>query len=103
MKICNGELGSWLRGTTIRPTLMAFQVIPKVDEARIYEVVDRAIEVVAASGLPYIVSPMETTIEGEPDELWEIIKKAQDACIEAGASRVMTHIKNGLCSGWFYN
>ena len=73
--------------------IMAFQVIPKVEEERIYEVVDRAIEVVANSGVPYEVGPMETTMEGEPDKLWEIIKEAQEACIRAGASRVMTHVK----------
>lgn len=73
--------------------IMAFQVIPKVEEDRIYAVVDRAIEVVALSGVPYEVGPMETTMEGEPDELWAIIKKAQEACVQAGASRVMTHVK----------
>lgn len=73
--------------------VMAFQVIPKVQEDRIYEVVDRAIEVVAKSGVPYEVGPMETTMEGEPDRLWEIIKQAQEACIQAGASRVMTNVK----------
>lgn len=73
--------------------IMALQVIPKVDESRIYEVVDEAIKVIAASGVPYEVGPMETTMEGEPDELWAIIKEAQDACIRAGASRVMSYVK----------
>lgn len=73
--------------------IMALQVIPKVGESRIYEVVDEAIKVIAASGVPYEVGPMETTMEGEPDQLWEIIKKAQEACIRAGATRVMSHIK----------
>lgn len=73
--------------------IMALQVIPKVEESRIYEVVDEAIKVIAASGVPYEVGPMETTMEGEPDELWAIIKEAQDACIRAGASRVMSYVK----------
>jgi len=73
--------------------IMAFQVIPKVEEERIFPVVDEAIKIVAASGLPYEVGPMETTLEGEPDEIWEVIKKAMDACVQAGASRVMTNIK----------
>ena len=73
--------------------IMALQVVPKVEESRIYEVVDEAIKVIAASGVPYEVGPMETTMEGEPDQLWEIIKEAQEACISAGASRVMAYIK----------
>lgn len=73
---------------------MAFQVIPGgIPDSRLYEVVDRAIEVVAESGVPYEVGVLETTMEGEPDLLWNIIRKAQEACIEAGASRVITNIK----------
>jgi len=72
---------------------MAFQVLPSVDDAKLYQVVDEAIAVVAASGVPYEVGPLETTMEGEPDQLWEIVKMAQEACIRAGASRVMTYIK----------
>ncbi len=73
--------------------IMAFQVIPKVEDAKIYPVVDEAIRVVQNSGLPYEVGPMETTLEGEPDEIWAVIKEAMDACIKAGASRVMTNVK----------
>ncbi len=72
---------------------MAFQVIPKVEESRIYEVVDEAIKVVQNSGLVYEVGPMETTLEGEPDQIWEVIKQAMEACVQAGASRVMTNVK----------
>lgn len=73
--------------------IMAFQVIPKVEEEKIYPVVDEAIKIVAQSGLPYEVGPMETTVEGEPDEIWSVIKAAMDACLQAGATRVMTNIK----------
>ncbi|UWG95803.1 thiamine-binding protein [Dehalobacter sp. DCM] len=72
---------------------MAFQVIPKVEESKIYPVVDEAIKVVQQSGLTYEVGPMETAIEGEPDEIWRVIKEAMEACIQAGASRVMTNVK----------
>ena len=73
--------------------IMSFQVIPFVEEDRIYPVVDEAIAVVAASGVPYEVGALETVMEGEPDQLWQIIRKAQDACIGAGAARVLTNIK----------
>ena len=73
---------------------VAFQVIPKVSESfHSYEVVDKAIEVVQNSGVKYEVGPMETTMEGPIDELFRIVKQAQNACIEHGASEVMTFIK----------
>lgn len=72
---------------------LAFQVLPKSKTIPTYELVDKAIEVVAASGVPYEVGAMETVMEGEMDELLEIVKKAQDACIAAGATEVMTHMK----------
>ncbi|MFZ3171640.1 MAG: MTH1187 family thiamine-binding protein [Carboxydocellales bacterium] len=72
---------------------VSFQVIPKVSNQDTYQVVDKAIEVVANSGVKYEVGPMETTMEGELDHLLEIVKAAQQACVEAGAERVMTIIK----------
>lgn len=72
---------------------VSFQVIPLVPEEDCYRVVDRAIEVVQHSGVKYEVGPMETTMEGELDELLEIVKKAQQTCIDAGAGRVITYIK----------
>jgi len=72
---------------------VSFQVLPQVSTGDLYAVVDKAIEVVQQSGVPYEVGPMETTMEGELDELLEIVKKAQQACVNAGASRVVTVIK----------
>ena len=45
------------------------------------------------SGLTYEVGPMETTIEGELDELMEIVKKAQYVCVKEGATRVISMVK----------
>ena len=45
------------------------------------------------SGLTYEVGPMETTIEGELDELLEIVKKAQYVCVQEGATRVISMVK----------
>ncbi|MFA7467101.1 MAG: thiamine-binding protein [Desulfotomaculaceae bacterium] len=78
---------------------VSFQVIPNVPGGDIYAVVDRAIEVVQRSGVKYEVGPMETTMEGELNELLEVVKKAQQACVEAGAVRVMTLIKIDYAPG----
>ena len=72
---------------------LSFQVIPKVPDDETYRVVDLAIDVVKQSGVKYEVGPMETTMEGELDQLLEIVKKAQQVCVDHGAERVMTIIK----------
>lgn len=72
---------------------VSFQVIPQVPGGEVYPVVDAAIEVVQRSGVKYEVGPMETTMEGELDELLEVVKRAQQACIDAGAVRVVTMVK----------
>ncbi|MGC5425843.1 thiamine-binding protein [Aeromonas veronii bv. sobria] len=73
--------------------MLAFQVIPRVKEGNNFEVVDKAIEVVKASGVPFQVSAMETTLKGELNQLLEIVKAAQQACYDAGAVEVITNIK----------
>lgn len=78
---------------------VSFQVIPAVPPREVYAVVDKAIEVVAASGVRYEVGPMETTMEGELDLLLDIVKRAQEACITAGAARVVTIIKIDYAPG----
>ena len=72
---------------------VSLQVLPSVPEAEVYPVVDRVIEMIAASGVQYEVGVMETTMEGELDTLLEIVKKAQYLCIEAGAGSVMSIVK----------
>ncbi|PRR73369.1 thiamine-binding protein [Clostridium thermopalmarium] len=72
---------------------VSIQVLPVVDEERIYPVVDKVIEYIDSCGVKYEVGPMETTMEGELDTLLEIVKKAQDICIEEGAARVISVVK----------
>lgn len=72
---------------------LSLQVLPRVPTEKVYAVVDQVIEMIQASGCPYVVGPMETTIEGDVEELLELVKKAQEICITAGASSVMSVIK----------
>ena len=49
---------------------VSIQVIPRVTgDQDIYDIVDEAIGVIQQSGVKYEVGPMETTMEGEYDEL----------------------------------
>ena len=77
----------------LKEVFLAFQVIPRVKEGNNFEVVDKAIEVVKNANVPYQVGAMETTMKGELDHLLEVVKRAQQACYDAGALEVITNIK----------
>ncbi len=72
---------------------VSLQVIPLVEQKDIYPIVDRVIDLIAASGIKYTVGPMETTMEGPLDELLDIVKKAQAICTTAGAERIISVVK----------
>jgi uncharacterized protein YqgV (UPF0045/DUF77 family) len=72
---------------------LAFQVIPRSNNMNNFELVDKAIEVVKQSGVPFQVGAMETTMKGTLNQLLEIVKAAQQACLDFGAIEVLTNIK----------
>ncbi|MCY6356076.1 thiamine-binding protein [Clostridium sp. ZS2-4] len=72
---------------------VSLQILPVVKEEKIYPVVDKVIEYIDSCGVKYEVGPMETTMEGDLDELMEIVKKAQDICVKEGAARVVSIVK----------
>lgn len=74
-------------------TNLSLQIIPIVEEQDIYPIVDKVIQMIDSKGLKYTVGPMETTIEGELDQLLEVVKEAQKLCVEAGAQRVISVVK----------
>jgi len=76
---------------------VSVQVLPLVED--VYPVVDRAIAVIAASGVKHEVGPMETVMEGPLDQLLEVAKAAHLACFDGGAQRVVTIIKIGDAVG----
>ena len=72
---------------------LSLQVIPIVPEKEIYQTVDKVIEFIKNSGLKYTVGPMETTIEGELDDLLNIVKEAQLLLAAAGVNRICSIVK----------
>lgn len=63
------------------------------DNKNTIEIVDKVIEIVKKSGVVYEVGPMETTMEGDLDTLFAIVRKAQDVAIKNGALQVFTNVK----------
>lgn len=72
---------------------VSLQIIPSVEEERLYEVVDKVIDYIESTGVKFEVGPMETTMEGNIDELLEIVKKSQEICLKEGAGRVISIVK----------
>ncbi len=72
---------------------VSLQVIPLADQQEVYPIVDRVIDLIAASGVKYTVGPMETTMEGDLKELLNIVRNAQAICTTAGAERVLSVVK----------
>ena len=72
---------------------IALQILPSSKTVHPYTIVDAAIEVIAASGIKYKVTPFETVMEGTYAQIMDIAEQAQKACYAAGADSLMTYIK----------
>lgn len=73
---------------------VAIQVLPRVaSDTDVIRVVDKVIEYIASTGLSYYVGPCETAIEGDYEELMEIVKNCQYIAIEEGANKVSAYVK----------
>ena len=73
---------------------VAIQVLPKVSsDSEVIRIVDEVIEYIKSTGLNYFVGPCETSIEGDYDELMEIIKECQKIAVRAGAKSVSAYVK----------
>ncbi|MEL6149474.1 MAG: MTH1187 family thiamine-binding protein [Chloroflexota bacterium] len=74
-----------------RTVTVSVQVLPLTDDP--YPVVDAAIAAIAATGIHYQVTPMETVLQGTYDACMAAVKAAHDACFEAGVQRAVTYVK----------
>lgn len=72
---------------------LGIQIVPKCKNQDTYSLVDRAIEVIAESGIEYEVTPFETVMEGPEDQLMAIAKKAQEAVLAAGAEEILVYYR----------
>ncbi|HEX7057720.1 MAG TPA: thiamine-binding protein [Bacilli bacterium] len=75
-------------------TLLSIQILPKTPHGEdVIPYVDKAIAVIDQSGVKYRVGPLETTMEGELDELLGIVKKMNEEMLASGSPSVMSQIK----------
>lgn len=77
---------------------VAIQVLPKVEsDEEVIRIVDAVIAYIKSTGLNYFVGPCETSIEGDYDELMEIVKECQKVAVKAGAKSVSAYVKINYC------
>lgn len=87
--------------------LLAFSVAPsgvpasgvRPDDASVHDAVAAAVKIVRESGLPNRTSSMFTEIEGEWDEVFDVVKRATEAVGKFG-SRVSLVIKADIRPGY---
>ncbi len=73
---------------------VAIQVLTEVStDDEVVKIVDEVIAYIKSTGLSSYVGPFETVIEGEYEELMEIVKKCQYIAIDAGCPSIMSYVK----------
>lgn len=73
---------------------VAIQVLPQVGtREEIRDAVDKVIKYIKSTGLNYVVGPFETTIEGEFEELMDMIKRCNEIAADEGSGKVLTYVK----------
>ncbi|MBP2242784.1 uncharacterized protein (TIGR00106 family) [Cytobacillus eiseniae] len=74
--------------------LISIQIIPKTKNGEdVIPYVDEAIRVIEEAGVKYEVHPLETTMEGELEDLLKIITKMNEKMIEKGSRNVISQVK----------
>ncbi|WP_088042917.1 thiamine-binding protein [Bacillus sp. EAC] len=75
-------------------TLISVQIIPKTKQIEeVIPAVDEAIKIINESGVKYQVQPLETTMEGDLNQLLMIVQKMNERMIEIGCHNVITQMK----------
>jgi len=94
--------GSAIRGADIDgtdmglvPSALAIQCLPMGigEKEKIYAIVDRVIQDIAASGLSYQVGPFETVIEGPLDTLLNLAGRLHKRMLAEGVSSAASYMK----------
>lgn len=68
-------------------------LVPAVSEDELYKQVDATIDYIKKSGLKYEIGAMSTTVEGEFDEVFDLIKRVHRIPFEVGSERVITIVR----------
>jgi uncharacterized protein YqgV (UPF0045/DUF77 family) len=71
----------------------AIQLLPLETTGHRYDVIDKAIALIEASGLKFKVCPFETVVEGESEKVYQLIQDIQKVILEINCSEMLMNIK----------
>lgn len=73
---------------------VAIQMLPTAENTKnMLKIIDEVIAYIKSFNLNTVVCPFETVIEGEFNELMDIVKGCHEIAIKAGAPSLMSYIK----------
>ena len=72
---------------------IAVQIVPMTDKVTAYKIIDEAIAVVRRSGIRFRVCPFETVLEGDYEQLMQIVAEMQEVSQRAGAKEFLVNLK----------
>jgi uncharacterized protein YqgV (UPF0045/DUF77 family) len=75
-------------------TLLSIQILPQDKNKSIsISLIDEAIKIIQASGLPYRVGALDTVVEGDWNLLLHLITNMNNRVLELGATQTMFQMK----------
>lgn len=80
------------------PINLSLQVVP-INTTDSYPIIDRAIEEIQASGLKHLLGPFSTSMEGYLSDIMEVVERAKNASLAAGAGELVLNIQVHLKAG----
>jgi uncharacterized protein YqgV (UPF0045/DUF77 family) len=73
---------------------LAVQVLPlQKSQEEAYGIIDKVIDLIARSGMHYVVCPFETVIEGPYRQIMNLLDEIQTTCFNAGADSLLINMK----------
>ncbi|MCW5908944.1 MAG: thiamine-binding protein [Chitinophagales bacterium] len=73
------------------------QVVPLTDIETALGMIDEVIALIQQSGISYTVGAFETTLEGEYEEVQQLLKKIEDTCYNQKELQFLLYTKLHIC------
>lgn len=71
----------------------AIQLLPLSNNIDQYKIIDEAIALIKNSGLKYVVCPFETVIEGNYDEVMQLIAHIKNSALKGDSEEIIINLK----------
>ncbi len=71
----------------------AIQLLPFGNKTNVLPLIDAAIATIQQSGLKFVVCPFETVVEGDAQQVYELIEKIRTQTLQAGCNELIINIK----------